>query len=401
VTQNTTAVSDPFANSALFYRQPPEERITRETLPAGETLWIVWRYEDVSAILKDTRFAQTRFGTLTDEERAALPPVPDFMQVLEGSDMLTSDPPVHTRLRGLVHKAFTPRLIEGMRPRIEQIAAELLDSIAARETREMELIVDFALPLPVIVIAELLGLPADDRDRFRAWTDVLTTQTSYTPENADSLAAVTMEFMAYFTALFEVRRAEPRADLITALVRAEEAGDQLSENELHAMVMLILAAGHETTVNLLANSVLMLLQHPAELARLRAHPELMPSAVEEFLRYAGPVHAGERFPKEDVPFGDVVFRRGERVMTVMASANRDPHRFHDPDRLDVGRADNKHLSFGQGIHFCLGAPLARLEGQIALDALLRRFPNLRLLDESVTMQVGMVTTGLRRLPLAF
>jgi cytochrome P450 len=393
---------DPTQNGDQFYVQPTADQpVYRAQMPNGELLWVVSHYEDVAAILKDLRYAQTRSGTLTDEERAALPPAISVLQTLEGKSMLEADQPVHTRLRGLVHKAFTPKLIEGLRPRVQQIVDELIDQIQARGDSKIEFVEEFAFPMPIIVIAELLGLPSTDRDKFRAWTEALTNAYSEDPNQANGLTAVADEFTQYFAEQFELRREDPRDDLISGLVAAHEAGDKLDDIELHGMVLLLLMAGHETTVNLLGNSTLALLQNPDQLERLRSQPELIESAVEEFLRYCGPIHFGIRYAKESIPFRHVTFQRGDAVFLQMPAANRDPNRFHAPDRLDLGRRDNKHLSFGQGIHYCLGAPLARLEAQIAIETLLRRFPNLALGSESYDKQTNFIAHGLRRLPLVY
>lgn len=390
------------AHPRTFYRSPPDERIHRASLSPTVEAWVVSGYEDVQAILKDPRFSQTYRGTLSAAELAALPPQPDYMSVLEGNDMLSSDPPEHTRLRGLVHKAFTPRLIEALRPRISRIAETLLDDIVQRPERQFDFIADFALPLPVIVIAELLGLPPADLPRFQAWAEVLTSQNAYTsPDELTMLAAVTEEFTAYFSEIFEQRRAHPQPDLISALVEADEGGTRLSEIELHAMIMLLLIAGHETTVNLLGNGMVALLEHPTAWGELRASPAVIPAAVEELLRYAGPVYLLARYAKEDIALGEVVFARGDCVMLAMASANRDPHRFADPEAVHLSRPDNRHLSFGQGIHYCLGAPLARLEVQIALAELAKRLPDLRFVGAERDWRTDSIVSGLRALPLRF
>jgi cytochrome P450 len=264
---------------------------------------------------------------------------------------------------------------ERLRPRIEALVEELLDRVAP--AGEMELVRDFAAPLPVIVIAELLGLPREDRAAFKHWADELAALVD--PLSAlGGLAGAQQAFdelAAYLRGIFAARRAEPRDDLISALVRAEDHGDALSDAELISTVALILGAGHETTTNLLGNAVLALLRNPGERKRLQDDPSLAESAVEEFLRYDSPVQGTDRVAREDVAIGGRVVRAGEFAVLLIGAANRDPERFAEPDRLDLGRQDNHHLSFGQGLHFCLGAPLARLEAQLALTALLRRFPD--------------------------
>jgi cytochrome P450 len=318
--------------------------------------------------------------------------------------MLDKDPPDHERLRRLVSKAFTPRLIERMRPRVQEIADTLLDAVKKKDKGGMDLIDDYAFPLPITVIAELLGVTAEDRNRFREWSDAAVSGDT-TQEYVEKILLPHMQaFIAYLRGLFEEKRRDPKDDLISALVLAEEAGDKLSEDELLAMVFLLLVAGHETTVNLIGNGTLALLQNPDQLQKLKDDPSLIKPAIEELLRYDGPVETStERFAREDVAIGDMVIPKGEMVMVVIAAADHDPERFPEPDAMDIARADNKHLAFGKGIHHCLGAPLARMEGQIALGTLLRRMPDLRLKSspESLTWRPGMVLRGLTGLPVEF
>jgi cytochrome P450 len=315
--------------------------------------------------------------------------------------MLDTDPPDNERLRALVSKAFTPCLIERMRPRVQEIADALLDAV--QDKGEMDLIDDYVFPLPITVIAELLGVSAEDRDKFREWSDAAVSGDA-TQEYVEKVLLPHMQaFTGYLRAMFEEKRKNPEDDLISALVRAEEAGDKLSEDELLAMVFLLLVAGHETTVNLIGNGMLALLQHPDQLQKLKDDPSLVKPAIEELLRYDGPVETStERFAREDVRIGGTVIPRGEMVTVVIASADHDPERFPDPEVLDITRADNKHLAFGKGIHFCLGAPLARMEGQIAINTLLRRMPNLRLKDSpgSLKRRPDLVLRGLIGLPVS-
>jgi cytochrome P450 len=375
--------------------------IHRASLPDGRSVWLVTRYEDVLAIFKDEQFVKDWRKALTPEQLAQIPPIPDVMKPLS-RNMLDTDPPDHTRLRALVSKAFTPRLIERMHPRVQEIAGALLD--AAQDKGGMDLIDDYAFPLPITVIAELLGVPAEDRNRFREWSDAAVSGNASQEYLERILIPHMQAFSDYLRALFEEKRRDPKDDLVSALVRAEEAGDKLSEDELLGMVFLLLVAGHETTVNLIGNGVLALLQHPDQLQMLRDEPSLIKLAVEELLRYDGPVETStERFAKEAVVIGGTVIPRGEMVLVVIAAADRDPERFRDPDALDITRADNRHLAFGKGIHHCLGAPLARMEGQIAIGTLLRRMPNLRLKEppQSLAWRPGMVLRGLQSLPVEF
>jgi cytochrome P450 len=342
----------------------------------GETpIWFVTRYDDVVALLSDNeRFVLDPALALTPEELAARGPAAVDPRVNE--NLLAKDGVDHRRLRRLVSKAFTPRIVEQLRPRIQEIADGLLDDVSERG--RMELVDDFAFPLPITVIAELLGIPARDRDRFREWSNAFVTP-ALTPELQEVALRHTDEFVAYLDDLFAQRRAEPTSDLVSALVRAEDEGDHLSENELYSMVVLLIVAGHETTVSLITNAVHALLTHPGELARLRADPTLMPQAVEELLRFDSPVERTiTRWAAADVELGGREISRGDLVIAVIGSANRDEARFPHAAELDLARADAKHVGFGRGPHFCLGAPLARLETEIALETLLRRLPNLRL-----------------------
>jgi cytochrome P450 len=375
--------------------------VHRATLPDGRAMWLVTRYEDVAAVLRDERFAKDWRNVMTQEQLAPMPPIPEVMKPLS-RNMLDTDTPDHERLRALVSKAFTPRLIERMRPRVQEIADALLDAV--QDKGEMDLIDDYAFPLPITVIAELLGVPVEDRNKFRKWSDAAVSGNA-TQEYVEKILLPHMQaFTDYLRAMFEEKRENPRDDLISALLRAEEAGDKLSEDELLAMVFLLLIAGHETTVNLIGNGMLALLQHPDELQKLKGDSSLIKPAIEELLRYDGPVETStERFAREDIAIGETIISKGEMVMVVIASADHDPERFQHPDALDITRADNKHLAFGKGIHFCLGAPLARMEGQIAINTLLHRMSDLRLKDspESLTWRPGLVLRGLKGLPVEF
>jgi len=315
--------------------------------------------------------------------------------------MLAMGPPDHTRLRGLVHKAFTPRLIELMRMRIQSLTDELLD--AALGKGRIDLIRDYALPLPTTIIAEMLGVPASDNHRFHRWSSALMASSSSTWGMLRALPSV-VAFLRYIRKLVKARKASPRDDLTTALVSAREAGDRLSEDELLAMIFLLLIAGHETTVNLIGNGMLALLEHPEQLDRLRNEPELIKPAIEELLRYDSPVQiASERYPREDVTIAGVTIPRGEMVFAVVGSANRDERQFERPEELDITRDPNRHVTFGLGAHYCVGAPLARMEGQIAISTLLRRLPDLRLAvpRERLCRRPGLGLHGLASLPLTF
>jgi len=364
--------------------------------------WVLTRYIDVAAALRDARFSATGFmediSWLPDEMRPMLePPIRALTR-----QMLFMDPPDHTRLRGLVAKAFTPRVVEGLRPAIKQIASELLDSAQAQG--HMELIRDFAFPLPAIVIATMLGVPPEDRDQLNAWSEsfgALLDGSSLSIENAFLALHGVSEFIAYFREIIRQRRSAPRDDLLQAMINAEEQGDALSEEELLGNCVLIMAAGHGTTTHLIGNGTLALLRNPQQLQQLKEEPALMPSAVAELLRYDSPVQMTSRRAKEDMRIGDKRISEGQEVVMCTGAANHDPAQFSDPDRLRLNRSENRHLSFGLGIHFCLGAPLARLEGEIAFHALLRRFPTLRLANEEAEWQGGMVFRSLKQLPVLF
>ncbi len=387
------------ANPYPFYaRLRAEAPVWRTTLPDKRVAWLVTRYEDVAGVLRDDTFAKDRLNAMDPEQLTKTPWVPGFLKPLE-RNMLDLDEPDHARLRALVSKAFTPRLIERLRWRIEALTEELLDAMERKDGAE--LVGDYALPIPATVIAELLGVPAEDRRKFHRWSGRLVSVSS----GRDMLRALpaALAFMRYLRKLIEQRRAEPEDDLLTALVRAEESGDKLSEDEVLAMAFLLLVAGHETTVNLIASGALALLEHPEQAEALRSDPSLTKPAVEELLRYTSPVElATERYAREDVEIAGTTIPRGELVLAVLGSANRDERHFEDPDTLDIGRDPNRHLAFGRGgVHHCLGAPLARMEGQIAISALLGRFPHARLAvaPETLRWRRGLFLRGLRRLPL--
>jgi cytochrome P450 len=344
--------------------------------------WFLFRHADCRAVLRDARFSaddRNYAGYATQRaweiaDGLADPNLPDE------PPMLRRDPPDHTRLRRLVSKAFTARAIERLRGRVEELTDELLGTLARRGT--FDLIRDFAMPLPVTIIAEMLGIPARDFETFKRWSDHLVgfLDPLASPGPA-ALRTTVEEFAAYMARLGEDRRREPTDDLLTALVQAEEQGDRLSPQELQGTLALLLAAGNETTTNLIGNAVLALLRHPDQLARLREEPGLGERAIEELLRWDSPVQLTMRIPTEPVDFAGVRFEPHQAVVTVLGAANHDPEAFARPDVLDLARVANEHVSLGHGIHFCLGAQLARLEGQVALGELARRFPDLRLVTE--------------------
>jgi pimeloyl-[acyl-carrier protein] synthase len=360
--------------------------------------WVLTRYEDVVAVLRDPRLAKEAIASVVAARFGV--EVPVGMRL----SMLDRDPPDHTRLRGLVSKAFTPRVVEALRPHIQQIVDGLLDRV--ERAGSMDLIEEFAYPLPVVVICEMLGVPVEDHERFKGWSLEIARSLDLILQPPDSdLARRSVDarhaLTDYFRGLIAERRASPRADMLSALIAAEEAGDRLSEQELMATCILLLVAGHETTVNLIGNGTLALLRHPDELRRLRENPSLIGSAVEELLRYDGPVQRTARIPSVAVTIGGRTIEAGEMVMPFIGAADRDPTHFPDPDRLDIARSDNRHIAFGLGIHFCLGAPLARLEGQIAINTLVRRLPKLALATDRPEYRQSLTLRGLKTLPVAF
>lgn len=381
-------VQNPYA---VYERLRAEGPVSKVAMPGGQPVWVVTRYADARAALADPRLIKD-WRTLFPGSAAG----PDDGFAALEVHMLSTDPPDHDRLRRLVTKAFTARRIEQLRPRVTQITASLLDAMPAGG--EVDLLAAFAFPLPITVICELLGIPDSDRDDFRAWTRAILSP----GDTPDSPGPAAMAMTAYFTALVADKRAHPTDDLLSALIAAHDAGDRLSERELLGMMFLLLVAGHETTVNLIGSGTLALLLSPGEMARLRADRSLLPGAVEELLRYTSPVnHATFRFTAEPVEIGGTLIPAREPVLVAIGSANRDPGRYPAPDRVDLGRDAGGSLAFGHGIHYCLGAPLARMEGEIAFGGLLSRFPGLILAvpPESLRWRPSTLIHGLETLPV--
>lgn len=363
--------------------------------------WIVTRYEDVVAGLNDLRLSSDRSGYFQDmADNNELEPFFSFLS----HRMIFNDPPEHTRLRGLVSKAFTPHVIEGMRPHIQQLVDRFLD--AKRDAGRMDLIRDFAFPLPATVITEMLGVSPEDRDRLKKWSDDFviffsTHPAKITVDQYRRALQSMREMEDYFRAALPAIRSAARPGLLHTMELAEAHGDQLSEEELLANANLLLVAGHETTTNLIGNGMLALLRHPDQMQKLKDNPSLLPGAIEELLRYVGPVQFTNRLARDDVPLGGKMIRRGQFVFLFLAAANRDPAHFPDPERLDITRAAHKHVAFGLGHHFCLGAPLARLEAQVAFATILRRLPNLRLATDPLRYRDNFNLRGLETLPVVF
>src|SRR6266850_1139283 len=362
-------------------------------------LWVLTRYDDVVSAMRDPRFGREGFDQILADVYGE-----DTTNASRARSMLFRDPPDHTRLRGLVSQAFTPRVIERMRSHIQDIVNRLLDRVQHAKT--MDVIKDLAYPLPVTVICEMLGVPTDAHAEIRQWSADLARSLDAIGMPADEGVvqrgrAARQAILDYFRGLLPERRQMPRDDLLSLLIAAEDQGDKLTEGYLLITCNLLFVAGHETTVNLIGNGLLALLKHPDQLDKLRADRTLLPGAVEELLRYDSPVQRTGRITNTDVELDGRTIAKGSLVVTAIGAANRDPAHFPDPDRLDITRRDNRHIAFGFGIHFCLGAPLARLEGQIAIDAILRRMPGLRLATSTPEWRESSTLRGLETLPVTF
>jgi cytochrome P450 len=390
---------DPYAQYAAVREVEPVHRT-----PIGA--WAVFRYDDVFRLLRDPKLS-------VEERHVASRPVhpnPEIQRMMEEREtrgnraMLNLDPPDHHRLRRLVAKVFTPRMVEGLRPRVQQLVDEHLDAVVARGTGEMDVIADLAFPLPFVVISEMLGVPDRNRAELREWSGaivknfdpILTDEEHFAAFRAiDNLIALADELITW-------KRAHPGDDLLTALIAAEDEGDRLDQEELQAQFMLLYVAGHETTVNLIGNGMLALLRHPDQLVLLRDDPSLDANAVDELLRYDSPVQVSRRITTSPYVVADREIEPGQLVMTMLGSANRDPRRWGaSADRLDLRRTDaHQHVSFGGGIHSCLGAHLARLEAQVAIGTIVRRFPALALATDRPEWNGRIVLRGLTRLPVS-
>jgi hypothetical protein len=393
-----SVIADPYP---VFRQLREEEPLHRSQALGGAVLT---RYTDVKACLNDPRLSSDRITPFVRHrpDRAHAAELQALGRML-GLWAVFTDPPKHTQLRGLMNTAFTTRAVERLRPRIEALVAELIDQV--RDLGHVDLIRDFAWPLPITVIAEMLGVPREDRSALKTWSDELAAfvgSALATSDKYERAARGGVKLRDYFRDLIGERRARPRDDLVSALVAADARHDTASEEELVATAILLLFAGHETTTNLIGNGILSLLRHPAELDALRADPSGIVPAVEELLRYEGPTAAMVRIALEDVglPSGGTI-GRGDRVFLMINAANRDPRQFEEPDRVNIRRDPNRHIAFGYGLHFCVGAPLARLEAQIAIPALLRRLPGLTLTTDALPWLDSLVFRGVRSLPLTF
>jgi cytochrome P450 PksS len=372
--------------------------ICRIKLPRSQVGWLVTRYEDVSRLLKNDRLVKDTANALTPEKLAKEPKIPGFLAPLT-RNMLGMDDPDHARLKRLVQAGFTPLRVEQLVERTEETAERLIHKLKGKQT--FDLVRAFALPLPVTVISELLGVPEKDQARFARWSQVLLSAPIDSWRIVLALPSM-IAFVRYIHRLIELKRREPADDLVSALVALEPDGDRLSGEELQAMIAILLSAGHETTTNLIANGMLALLRHPTQREMLMSQPGLAAQAVEELLRYDGPVEATTpRYASSDMEIAGASISRGDIVLGSLASANRDERQFVDPECLDLERSPNRHLTFGEGGHYCLGAALARMEGRVAFNALLRQLPNMKLAmpEEELKWRPSPVLRGLEKLIL--
>jgi len=403
-----TAEFNPFTPGMLADPYPMYHALLREKPVSWQPMmemWVFARYADVDAVLMHpTMSADRRSGTNRFAEMQRQMEQEDTFGLFNRAPtMLNTDPPVHTRLRKLVSKAFTPRAIEELRPRIQSIVNDLLDEVGGQG--EMNLVQALSYPLPVIVIAELLGVPAEDRAKFKKWSDdvVATLGGPFVPKDVLQRAGASInELIAYLSEVIEDRRKNPRKDLISGLVAAEDGGTTLSVEEIYSTTILLLIAGNETTTHLIDNSMLALLKNPEQLQLLRDDPSLIKPAVEELLRFAGPVQATGRIATEPTEIGGQIVEPGQSAFVLLGAANRDRAKWGDTaDRLDITRNPTDHVAFGDGIHFCLGAPLARAEAQIAISTLVERFPNLKLAVAEPEWGGTFIIRGPKSLPLTF
>ena len=366
----------------------------------GAQVWVLTRYQDVMDALRDPRLSSVSMGALIQEAGDG-----EGAKALERTFrdmMIFSDPPNHTRLRSLANKAFTPGVLEGIRSQVQNAADRLMDDV--KDQGSMEVISQFAYPLPALVISEVLGVDEGDRERFKTWSDDLAAFAGHIREARERVgpAAQSMaELIEFLRETVAKRRADPKDDLLSALVTAEDQDDSFSEDELYSMCVLLIFAGHVTTTNLIGNGILALLQNPLQLELLRKTPSLLESAVEEIIRYNGPVQAISRTALESYKIGDTQIKEGDRISLNLAAANRDPAQFSNPERFEITRSEGRHVGFGFGIHFCLGAALARMEGQAAIGSIVREMPNLRLGDQEMEWRPNPVLRGLKELPVTF
>jgi pimeloyl-[acyl-carrier protein] synthase len=395
-----------FCRGALANLYPLHHRLRAEDpVHWSHTLesWILTRYADVLPGLSDARLSANRMPVFMK----ALPEPMRIRHAALGKHFslffANMDPPEHTRFRGIASQSFTPKMVKSLAPKIQNIVSGLLDELTSKG--ELDAISDFAYPIPATVIAEMLGIPPEDRLNFGQWsrdlTNFLGASTTTLQEVADQAQHSLQRLTEYFLGLIEQRRSNPQQDLISSLIAVEEEGDLLNEEELVATCNFLLMAGHDTTTNLIGNSILALLNNPDELQKLKSDPGLIETAMEEFLRYESPLQRQTRVALDDFEIDGRCIRKGQTVLMLQGAANRDPEQFPDPDRLDIGRQDNKHVAFGAGIHFCLGASLARLEAQIAINTIVQRLSNIRLATDNPSWRQNVSFRGLKSLPIRF
>ncbi|MFD5124171.1 cytochrome P450 [Streptomyces sp. NPDC058385] len=393
--------SDPYPAYAWLRENAP---VHRTKLPSGVEAWLVTRYADARQALADSRLSKNPEHHAEDAQGKSKTGIPGERSANLMTHLLNIDPPDHTRLRRLVSKAFTPRRVAAFAPRVQELADDLIDRFAPQG--EADLIHDFAFPLPIYAICDLLGVPREDQDDFRDWAGMMI---RHGGGPRGGVARSVKKIRGYLAELIHRKRNDPGDDLISDLIRASDHGEHLTENEAAAMCFVLLFAGFETTINLIGNGVYALLGNHEQRARLqesieRGERELLDTGIEELLRYDGPVElATWRFATEPLTIGGQQIATGDPVLVVLAAADRDPARFHEPDTLDLSRRDNQHLGYGHGIHYCLGAPLARLEGTVAIETLLRRLPDLELAVDRADLRWrgGLIMRGLRTLPVRF
>lgn len=389
-------IKNPFPVYAYMREKAPIKKVN---FGNGQAFWMVTKYEDAIQIFKSPSFVK---------DLRKLKPQDDVDSNMNNSmlfshHLLNMDPPEHTKMKRLVQKAFTPKLVERMRPQIQKMANDLIDVKIA--TGSMDIINEYALPLPISIISELLGIPSKDKEQFRRWSNIiLNIDMNVSHEGRMALIPDAIQgFTEYLHQILDERRKQPKEDLITALLHAQEEDAVLNERELLSTIFLLFAAGYETSVNLIGNGVLSLIENPTQLNKLRQNPNLIHSAVEEMLRKDPPVLlASERYPLEDVEISGTLIPKGELVLICIGSANHDESKFLDPQKFDIERSDNKHLSFGSGIHFCAGASLGKTEAEIAICTLLRRIPHFTLPENAVlNYKMNSIMRGLERLPIVF
>ena len=408
MTQNTSLDLDNWFTPEFSENPYPTFKALREHDPVHWnplfSSWIATRFDDVQTIFQDPRFSSvlaasdTRLTNLPADDAAGMQAINTYIV----SFMQGMDPPLHTRQRQLIHKAFTPRMIERMRERAQVIVNEQLDNV--QEKGEFDLIADVAYPLPSTIIFELLGIPLDLREDVKKSSETISSFVALVqpkPGEVQQMVATLEKVAERLKPIIAERRAHPQNDLFSQMVLAEENGERLSDQELIVLVTMLLFAGHETTMNLLGNGMLALLHHPEQFELLKSDLSLVPAAIEEMLRYDSPVQIIARVIKEDMELRGKELHKGDLIMIGLGASGHDPEHFVDPERFDITRKQERHHSFGYGIHFCIGAPLARLESQIALTELIKRMPNLHLVNETVERRPGIAMRSLKSLPLAF